>query len=120
MSVTKTDLERAKKVEAVDLSGWIDGENSTGHVCSIRGKLLLDLAASTEGEEDGLAAERAATYSWVVNCFCDADGILLLAADEDTLDWLGDRPFKMLQVICEAAMKLNGAGKEGQEGVAKN
>ena len=99
MSVTKADLERAKKIEPVDLSEWFDGGQSTAHVCSIRGKLLLDLAASTEGEEDSLAAERAATYAWVIHCFCDDAGELLLADDEDARTWLGERPFKMLQVI---------------------
>lgn len=120
MSTTKTDLERAKKVAEVDLSEWIDGDGSKGYVCAIRANLLLTLGESTDGEAEGLASERAATYAWVIHCFCDTDGVLVFENNEDTLTFLGARPFKMLQEICEAAMTLNGVGEKGQAETAKN
>ena len=120
MSTTKADLEGAKKVAEVDLSEWIDGDGGKGYVCAIRANLLLTLGESTDGEAEGLASERAATYAWVIHCFCDSRGKLIFDDSEAALVFLGDRPFKMLQAICEAAMTLNGVGEKGQAETAKN
>ena len=112
MSVTKTDLARAKKVAAVDLSEWIDGEDATGYVCAISAGKALRLP--DEGKDN------AAVYAWVIHCFCAADGTLIFDDDDDSRAFFSDRPFGMIQAICEAAMTVNGIGKEGQKDTEKN
>ncbi len=104
MSVTKADLEQAKKVAEVDLSEWIAGEN-TGHVCAISAGDVLKLP----DDEDGKSNE--AVYAWVIHCFCDETGALLFEDNDDSRAFFGDRPFGMVQAICEAAMKVNGIGE---------
>lgn len=111
MSVTKADLERAKKVEPVDLSEWITGENGTGYVCAISAGNVLKLPE--EGEKETL-------FAWVVNCFCEEDGTLFFKDDADARDFLGKRPFGMVQAICEKAMCVNGLGEAAQQATAKN
>ena len=118
--MTRADLERAKNVAEVDLSEWIDGEDATGYVCAISAANVIRLDAFGGDDDGDITKERDATYAWVVSCFCDSSGSLILHGDKETLEWLGDRPFKMLQAICEAAATINGASKKGQEETAKN
>jgi len=114
MSSTKADLERAKKIGEVDLSEWIDGDGSTGHVCAISAADVLKLPDDEEGKSN------EAVYAWVIHCFCDEVGVLLFEDNEDSRVFFGDRPFRMVQAICEAAMKVNCIGDEGQQNAAKN
>jgi hypothetical protein len=114
MSVTKADLERAKKVAPVDLSEWMEGDsqNGVGYVCAISSGRVLKLP----GGDD----EEATIYAWVINCFCDSDGTLLFPDNEESRSFFADRPFGMVNAICQAAMSVNGIGEEGQQATAKN
>lgn len=120
MNVTKADLEKAKKVEEVDLSEWIDGEGATGHVCAISTANSLALAKASEEAGDDVSKGHALTVRWAILCFCDEAGKLIFDDDESAVAFFADRPSKMVEAICEAAARINGASEEGQEDVAKN
>lgn len=114
MSATKADLERAKKVAEVDLSEWIDGENSKGYVCAISAGDVLKLP----DEEDNKSNE--AVYAWVISCFCGEGGELIFDGDDEARTFLAGRPFGMVQAICEKAMEVNGISEDGQQETEKN
>jgi hypothetical protein len=116
MSVTKADLERAKKVAPVDLSEWMEGDSTDGYVCNLSTANTLKLPVE-EGDD---VSEEEAIYRWIIFSFCDAEGALIFEDNDESRQFLGDRPQSMNQAICEAAMTVNGVGRKGQQATAKN
>ncbi len=120
MAVTKADLEQAKKVAEVDLSEWIDGEDSKGYVCALSAANGLAIAKAAEEAAEDTELSHAVTVRWAILSFCDDKGKLVFEDDDSAAQFFGDRPWTMIEAICEAAMKVNGAGEDGQQETAKN
>ena len=113
MPLTKADLKKAKLVAKVDLSKWLE-KGSTGYVCAMSAANALRLS---DGDD---AKGNESVYDWVLLCFCDEQGKLMFDDEAEARTAFGEMPFKMLEHICEAAMKVNGMSEDGQQDTAKN
>ncbi len=120
MTVTKADLENAKKIVDVDLSEWMSGDNGLAHVRAVSAEDGMAISALAQKTKEDSAGQNRIRLRWVIVSLCDDKGELLFDDSLESESFLAKRPSRMLDIICEAAMRVNGVGEDAKEDAIKN